>query len=223
MAPTFFRATCVSSRLTRGLILCSQFPAGGELHQPKGDTTQAVALRPSYPCESKLRRVVPDPESARLALSSLLRGSAMSRSELARKLEEHREDFRSIVGTGFDHFFCPILHIDEYAKLCKGHIVGQAFPNSARDWVVQRKDVEDFYGSRLLGSSGDTYSISSGWGRASAFGGVRGTHTLSLRGGAGLPLSEHTPEHAFDVSDEGLVAHGTPGSCMSPNHRVFAI
>lgn len=71
----------------------------------------------------------------------------MRGSELNRRLTELRADFASLVGRPFDHFFCPILHVDEDAELCKGHVVGQAFPDSARDWVVQRKDVDNFYGS----------------------------------------------------------------------------
>ena len=31
--------------------------------------------------------------------------------------------------------------------LCRGHIINHAFPHSARNWVVQRQDVDNFYGS----------------------------------------------------------------------------
>lgn len=73
----------------------------------------------------------------------------MRSEELHLRLDEHRADFESLVGRPFEHFFCPILHVDDETELCKGHVVGKAFPGSARDWVVQRKDVDGFYGSHF--------------------------------------------------------------------------
>ncbi len=52
-------------------------------------------------------------------------------------------------GKKFDHFFCPILFSDEDTPLCKGHIVNEAFKSSSRTWVVQRADVDNFFGSRF--------------------------------------------------------------------------
>jgi len=52
-------------------------------------------------------------------------------------------------GKPFVHFQCPILFTDEKVELCKAHIINQAFPNSARAWTVQRKDVDNFYGSNF--------------------------------------------------------------------------
>ena len=40
---------------------------------------------------------------------------------------------------------CPILFEEEKAELCRGHIVPQSAGGS--DWVVQRKDVDNFFGS----------------------------------------------------------------------------
>ena len=51
------------------------------------------------------------------------------------------------MGVPFLHFFCPILFNDQDAPLCKAHIVNRFFPSSARAWTVQRKDVDNFYGS----------------------------------------------------------------------------
>ena len=42
-------------------------------------------------------------------------------------------------------FLCPILQLEEPALLCKGHIVPKAV--RGRRWVVQRRDVDNFYGS----------------------------------------------------------------------------
>jgi len=41
-------------------------------------------------------------------------------------------------------FLCPILQVEEPAILCKGHIVPRAV--RGRTWVVQRKDVDNFFG-----------------------------------------------------------------------------
>ena len=64
-----------------------------------------------------------------------------------------------------EKFLCPILFLNEKTELCKGHII----PRSAggTNWVVQRKDVDNFFGSfagadfahgrklRVLSSSND--------------------------------------------------------------------
>ncbi len=65
---------------------------------------------------------------------------------VAKKLERLRLDFEEVSGRPFDHFFCPMLFRDEDVELCKGHIVGQVFGGRER-WTVQRKDVDNFYGT----------------------------------------------------------------------------
>ena len=54
-------------------------------------------------------------------------------------------------GSEFDHFFCPILLQDEVVELCDGHIVSDCLPNSSRKTVIQRKDVDNFFGSQIEG------------------------------------------------------------------------
>jgi hypothetical protein len=44
-------------------------------------------------------------------------------------------------------FFCPILYKDEDVRLCKAHIINQAFSSSSREWTIQRQDVDNFYGT----------------------------------------------------------------------------
>lgn len=66
--------------------------------------------------------------------------------DLTIKLEKLRVDFEKNQGHPFNHFFCPILFRDEEVELCKAHIVNEAFPNTARAWTVQRKDIDGFYG-----------------------------------------------------------------------------
>jgi len=69
--------------------------------------------------------------------------------ELADKLERLRNDYCSIRGQPFAYFFCPILGRDEDVPLCMGHIVNDAFPDSPRGWTVQRRDVDNSYGSHF--------------------------------------------------------------------------
>ena len=63
------------------------------------------------------------------------------------KLEKHRADYNHVRGRSFAYFFCPILCRDDDVPLCRGHIINHAFPGSSGNWVVQRKDVDNFYGS----------------------------------------------------------------------------
>lgn len=61
-------------------------------------------------------------------------------------LENLKKDFKRITETTFNYFYCPILFCDEETELCKGHIVNQAFGRSHSEWIIQRKDVDNFYG-----------------------------------------------------------------------------
>jgi len=63
------------------------------------------------------------------------------------RLEKLRADYNQLRGNPFTYFYCPILFKDEDVPLCKGHVINLAFPNSAHNWVVQRRDIDNFYGS----------------------------------------------------------------------------
>jgi hypothetical protein len=66
------------------------------------------------------------------------------------ELERLNEDFKDNTGgTRFAHFFCPILFRDEKTELCEAHIINKAFADSTRESTVQRRDVDNFYGSRF--------------------------------------------------------------------------
>lgn len=65
---------------------------------------------------------------------------------VSRKLEGLRADFQEVTGQPFAHFFCPVLFLDEQTELCKAHVVNAAF-GGRQHWTVQRKDVDNFYGS----------------------------------------------------------------------------
>jgi hypothetical protein len=65
-------------------------------------------------------------------------------TELARL----REDYAAHNGgVPFKHFFCPILYEDREAELCGGHVINECISSAARQVVVQRKDIDGFYGS----------------------------------------------------------------------------
>ena len=63
------------------------------------------------------------------------------------RLRALREDYARTVGEPFEHFYCPLLFRDEDVELCAGHVVSQAFSGASRAWTVQRKDIDNFYGS----------------------------------------------------------------------------
>lgn len=69
-----------------------------------------------------------------------------TKEKIEYRLQRMRQDFLVHSGAPFKHFFCPMLLRDEDAVLCMAHIVNQAIKDSFRDWVVQRKDVDGFYG-----------------------------------------------------------------------------
>lgn len=69
------------------------------------------------------------------------------KSRLQARLEDLRTDFQDLRGTPFKHFHCPILLRDEDVELCEGHIINQSFDNPSNVWTVQRKDVDNFFGS----------------------------------------------------------------------------
>ncbi len=70
-------------------------------------------------------------------------------SEVEERLSAYRDDFEREMGYPFEHFYCPILQVDEDVELQKGHIVNHAFERSARAWVVQRCDVDSFFGTKF--------------------------------------------------------------------------
>ena len=70
---------------------------------------------------------------------------------MAGKLENHRqrhrEDFERATGEPFLHFHCPITDRDEPGDLCLGHVVPESLGESSNATVLQRQDVDSFYGS----------------------------------------------------------------------------
>lgn len=68
------------------------------------------------------------------------------KTKVSVKLKAMCSDFEAVTGKRFSYFYCPILLIDEKTELCEAHIVNKAFPNTARSWTIQRKDVDSFFG-----------------------------------------------------------------------------
>ena len=64
-------------------------------------------------------------------------------------LAKLKEDYNAVAGGPWNHFVCPILHVDEDVPLIRAHVINKALPNSDRSWTVQRKDVDNFFGSRF--------------------------------------------------------------------------
>ena len=67
--------------------------------------------------------------------------------KIIKRLNALQRDFVSVVGQRFNYFFCPILFVDEETELCEAHIVNEAFTTTSRKWTLQRKDVDNFFGT----------------------------------------------------------------------------
>ena len=67
------------------------------------------------------------------------------------RLERHRADYAATTGSPFEHFYCPILFDDEQAELIRGHVINEAFKGSSKAWIVQRGEVDRFYGGFFEG------------------------------------------------------------------------
>jgi hypothetical protein len=58
-----------------------------------------------------------------------------------------RQDCEAILRQPVGRYFCPLLCADDNdAELCMGHVVNDAIFNSSKKQVVQRKDIDGFYG-----------------------------------------------------------------------------
>jgi hypothetical protein len=68
-----------------------------------------------------------------------------------RRLERHRADHAAIFGQPFEHFFCPILFVDEDVELTRGHVINKEFKGAPGTWAVQRSDVDSFFGAVFEG------------------------------------------------------------------------
>ena len=72
-------------------------------------------------------------------------------THIRKRLEQLRADYESVSNRPWRFFFCPILHRDEETELCAGHVINQAQEDADRSWTVQRKDVDNYYGTLFEG------------------------------------------------------------------------
>ena len=72
-------------------------------------------------------------------------------THIRKRLEQLKADFESVSDRPWRFFYCPILHRDEETELCAGHIINQALEDADRSWTVQRKDVDNHYGTLFEG------------------------------------------------------------------------
>jgi len=62
-------------------------------------------------------------------------------------LDALQASYSAVMRRPFRHFFCPILWRDDPVDLCEGHVINERFPGSDRSVVIQRRDVDNFFGS----------------------------------------------------------------------------
>ena len=77
----------------------------------------------------------------------------MERKPLGTNIEGLRADFASVTGTSFEHFYCPILHVDEDVPLMNGHIAPKSLGGKSK--VLQRSDIDHGFGSFFEAEAGD--------------------------------------------------------------------
>ncbi len=65
--------------------------------------------------------------------------------DVKQRVEALRANYEAEVGRPFEHFYCPILHVDEGTELLKGHVINEKLGYNV--WVPQRKDIDSFYGT----------------------------------------------------------------------------
>lgn len=65
------------------------------------------------------------------------------------RLNGLRAEYEARTGRSFEDFFCPILWRDEPGEVCEGHVINAAFADSDRMTVIQRRDVDNFFGAHF--------------------------------------------------------------------------
>jgi hypothetical protein len=79
----------------------------------------------------------------------LMTRRSTAKQEIEAKLKSLGADYEAKVGRAFDHFYCPVLFRDELTELCRAHVINRVFANTSRAWTVQRKDVDNFFGTNF--------------------------------------------------------------------------
>jgi hypothetical protein len=71
----------------------------------------------------------------------------MSADSKTRNLDWLRADYLRTQGHPFEHFYCPMLMKDEPTDLMLGHVANVKFEDVPEYKLVQRKDIDGWYGS----------------------------------------------------------------------------
>jgi hypothetical protein len=82
--------------------------------------------------------------------------------EVEQTISQMQSDYMHVTGKPFDHFYCPLLFKDEEVPLCMGHVISKTLPNCCRYKVVQRADIDNWYGSLSEGEYGTVKEILAG-------------------------------------------------------------
>jgi hypothetical protein len=90
-------------------------------------------------------------------------------ANVQRVLPRLQEEYTAREGRPFEHFYCPVLCRDEPTGLCMGHVVPEAYADCCRARVVQRADVDNWYGSMIEADFG-TLLVASGAGMDATIG-----------------------------------------------------
>src|SRR5690348_16595378 len=64
-----------------------------------------------------------------------------------RNIDWLQADYARMNGAPFQHFFCPMLMEDERTEWILGHVVNEKFKDVPEFTVIQRKDIDSWYGS----------------------------------------------------------------------------
>jgi hypothetical protein len=80
------------------------------------------------------------------------------------KLERRRQalarEYEELYGQPVSHFFCPLMQTDKPGELCKAHVINKSIKGTGNKWVVQRQDIDNFYGEKFEGEFVDFVHIS---------------------------------------------------------------
>jgi hypothetical protein len=71
----------------------------------------------------------------------------MITDEIRENLALLQADYTKVNGSPFADFYCPLLCRDEDVELCLGHVTSKTWKNCCRAVVVQRGDIDHWYGS----------------------------------------------------------------------------
>src|ERR1700722_11717616 len=79
--------------------------------------------------------------------NGLLAEKSVAPEARTRDIDWLRADYARMNSDPFRHFFCPMLMNDEPSELILGHVVNEKFKDVPDFTIIQRKDIDGWYGS----------------------------------------------------------------------------